>query len=112
MKNVSNKKKDNEKSAYGQDRTPIAMFGNAKLAELNASYLNERNYNFGKVWNFTQQKLKGLLKGKEDHAVVRPVGLGGDYYIIIYDVGAYGFDGISWAWPIVHVGAQNFPQEK
>ena len=106
-------KKDNEKSAYGQDRTPIAMFGNAKLAELNASYLNKRNYNFGKVWNFTQQKLKGLLKGKEDHAVVRPVGLGGVIYVNISSVYAYGgFSVSSWAWPIVHVGAQKISTGK
>jgi len=102
--------KINEKSAYGQNKTLIAMFGKVELAELNASYLSERDRKTGKVHSFTQKQLEKLLKGKEDHVLVRPCGLGGGNYDGV-NANDY-FDSGGWAWPVVHVGAQNFPQEK
>lgn len=98
------------KSEYGQHQTPIAIFGSSELAELNANYLADRGYKFGKVWDFTAKKLEEVL-GKEDDALIRAVGLGGGDYVSIDDVRAGGsFNyGDGRARSVVHVGAQNFP---
>ena len=66
------------KSAYGQNAYSVAMFGSQELAELNASYLNGRGLKEGKYWDLTQGELEDLLKGKDNNALVRAVGLGGD----------------------------------
>ena len=93
------------KSVYGQDRRVIALFGSAELAELNASYLSERGYKTGYVWDLTTKDLEKMLRDKEDHTFVRSVGLGGGgYYDVDYIDANDEF--VGWARPVVHVGAQ------
>src|SRR3989344_7285241 len=95
------------KSAYGQNQNVIAVFGNAELAELNASYLSERGYKEGFIWDYTTKELENELEGKEDSAIVRAVGLGGVNCSIIYGVNAnVNFVSYGRARSIVHVGAQ------
>ena len=95
------------KSAYGQNQNVIAVFGNAELAEMNASYLSERDYKEGFIWDYTTKELENELEGKEDSAIVRAVGLGGVNCSIIYGVNAnVNFVSYGRARSIVHVGAQ------
>ena len=98
------------KSEYGQHPNVVAVFGSVKLGELNASYLNERGYDAGFVCDFTAKDLEVMLKGKEDSAHMRSVGLG--YGCSINGIYAYDYfnkDGSTRA--VVHVDAQKVPVE-
>jgi len=105
--------KKNGKSAYGQYPYAKALFGSSKLAELNASYLHKNKNCEAKIYGPTAEDIARTLKGKEDSALVRAVGLGGDGFVGVYGVYADGdfYDG-GWARSVVHVGAQNSPSEK
>ncbi len=97
--------KEKGKSQYGQHQTPTAIFGNTELAELNATYLKGRGYDFGKVWDYAQAELEEMLE--EGQTLVRAVGLGGGDYGGIDGVGSSGnFIGNGSARAVVHVGAQ------
>ncbi len=71
------REKEKGKSKYGQHQTPVAIFGNTELAELNATYLKAKGYDSGKVWDYTQEELEKMIK--EDETLVRAVGLGDDF---------------------------------
>ena len=98
------------KSAYGQNQNVIAIFGNTELTEMNASYLSERGYKEGFVWDYTTKELKDLLEIKEDSAIVCSVGLGGGDYVISYVDAVDVFNNYGRARGVVHVGAQKVKQ--
>src|SRR3989338_3236070 len=62
---------------YSRNKTIIAAIGSPEIAELNAEYLDDEHYELGHLYNFPESKLEILLNGKERHALIRPVGLGG-----------------------------------
>ena len=107
-------KKIKGRSEYGQNPTTNAVFGSSELAELNAEYLVDRGYEFGRVWDWKAQELEKLLD-KEDNVIVRAVGLGDVYWNYIYFVGAFVYFGSNSgrARSVVHVDAQKIsPQER
>ena len=83
------------KSDYGYNTVIVAAVGSPEVAELNAGYLQEHGYNNGFFWDFTTSELEEKLSGTKDHAIIRPVGLGGGSYVDVYGIDAsYGNFGI------------------
>lgn len=68
------------RSPYGANEYARAAFGHEELAEMNAAYLHDNDFDTGEFFDYGVERLETFLKGDKKNVHIRPVNLGGCDY--------------------------------